>query len=233
MLEKSESGAPIFRYDENQVNPLEPATGDSFDEAISDHIEKYVGHAETVLHELVSTHVHIDVYWIKPTEEKPYHTLVTSGMSNKPMNAPEDLKGYADYAELCISLLANWKFDQESMKDDTNYWPVRWLKYLARFPHVFNTWLSYGHTIPNGDPAEPFAENTECNTMLLLPSILHPEEFQQLEVNGKKINFFALYPLYEEEVNIKLRYGLEGLFDGFEKHRVSDLLRLDRPNTAL
>ena len=29
------------------------------------------------------------------------------------------------------------------------FWPIQMLKFLARFPHEYKTWLGWGHTIPN------------------------------------------------------------------------------------
>lgn len=203
-MEKSESGSPIYRYKEENANKFEAAGGEPSIEEISDHIEKHVGPVEIVLHELVSNQVHIDVHWVKPTNERPFHTLVTSGMSDKPMKTPEGAEE-CEFSELVICLPDSWKLSEEDQKDENNYWPIRWLKYLARFPHEYNTWFWWGHTIPNGDPAEPFADNTNLNTMLLMPTLVFGEGFQRLELPNKKIHFFSLIPLYTEEVNLKMK----------------------------
>lgn len=230
-MEKSESGSEIYRYNESDQKAFEGASGDPSIDEISDHIEKHIGEIHMVLHELVSEQVHIDVHWVKPTKEHPFHTLITSGMSDKPMQTPEEVDG-CDYAELSICLPKDWKVSEEDFKDEKNYWPIRWLKYLARFPHEYNTWLGYGHTIPNGDPAEPFAENTVLNSMVLLPTTVLGEDFHTLKLKDKTIEFYTLIPLYTEEVNLKMKKGVEALFDGFDKFGVSDIVQLDRPNTA-
>lgn len=230
-MEKSGSGSPIYRYDENSKRPFEGPSGESSLEAITDHIEKHVGEVSMVFHELISDQVHIDVHWVKPTAERPFHTLVTSGMSDKPMNVPEGFEEVA-YAELSICLPGDWEISDEAFRVENNYWPVRWLKMLSRFPHEYNTWLGFGHTMPNGNPAEPFADNTAMNTMLLLPTVTLDEAFRTLKLPNKTIHFYALVPLYTEEVELKMKKGVDALFDGFEKHNVSDLLKLDRPNTA-
>ena len=147
------------------------------------------------------------------------------------MNTPIEVENN-EYLELSICLPKEWKISEEDFKDDNNYWPLKWLKQLARFPHEYNTWLGFGHSIPNGDPAEPFAENTKLNTMLLLPSVVLNEEFRSLELENKTINFYSLVPLYSEEVNLKMKKGVEALFDGFDKYEVNDILRIDRQNTA-
>ena len=230
-MEKSESGAPIYRYDSNSKKGFESPTGDPSIDEISDHIEQYVGKIDSVYHELVSDKVHIDIHIVKPTDERPFYTLVTSGMSDLPMNAPTDLADVA-HAELLVCLPPDWKLAQEDLEDENNYWPIRWLKILSRFPHEYNTWLGWGHTIPNGDPAQPYVEGTELNTILLLPSIMFGEDFRQLKLENKVINFFALVPLYTEEVELKMKSGVESLFDGFDAYGVTDILDLKRINTA-
>mgnify|MGYP005994264563 CR=1 FL=1 len=230
-MEKSESGAPIYRYTASKKNDFEIATGGNSIQEISDHIEKHIGEIHMVFHEIISDQVHIDIHWVKPTKEKPFHTLVTSGMSDKPMNTPDDVIN-CDYTEISICLPPEWKISQENFKDESNYWPIRWLKYLARFPHEYNTWLGYGHTIPNGDPAEPFASNTKLNTVVLLPTIIFSEDFHTLELPNKKIDFYSLIPLYSKEVELKMKKGVEALFDGFDKFAVTDILEISRPNTV-
>lgn len=230
-MEKSESGSPIYRYNQDDQKAFEGASGDPSTEEIADHIEKHVGKIHLVLHEIISEQVHIDVYWVKPTPERPFHTFVTSGMSDKPMNTPEGVEG-CDYAELSICLPEDWKLSEEDLNDENNYWPIRWLKYLARFPHEYNTWFGFGHTIPNGDPAEPFAENTKLNTMLLLPTIVFKKDFHTLALENKSIDFYTLIPLYSEEVALKMKKGVEALFDGFDAFGVTDIVQVDRPSTV-
>ncbi|WP_196888942.1 suppressor of fused domain protein [Aureivirga sp. CE67] len=230
-MKKSESGAPIYRYDDLETPEFVAPSGDSSIEEISAHIEKHFGEIHQVFHEVISEFVHIDIHWVKPTKEKPFHTFITSGMSDKPMNSPEGVEG-CEYLELSICLPENWEVSEESFKDRKNYWPIEWLKYLARFPHAYNTWLWFGHTIPNGEPAAPFAENTNFSSMILLPSVVFPQEAQLLELENKSIHFLALCPLYNEELELKMHKGVEALFDGFDKFRVSDIVDIYRPVTV-
>ncbi|MGG6231988.1 suppressor of fused domain protein [Tenacibaculum sp. SDUM215027] len=230
-MEKSESGAPIYKCNEKDKRNFEIASGEPSIEEISNHIEKHIGKIDLVFHEIISDQVHIDIHWVKPTEEKPFHTFVTSGMSDKPMQTPEGIED-CDFCELSICLPKEWKVSEEDFNDENNYWPIRSLKFLARFPHEYNTWLSYGHTIPNGHPAEPFTENTKLNTMALLPSVIFGEEFHTLKLKNKSIDFYTLVPLYTEEVELKLKKGVEALFDGFDKFGINDVLDLNRPNTV-
>lgn len=69
--------------------------------------------------------------------------------------------------------------------------------------------------------------------MLLLPSLSLPEEFRELKVNDEKtINFYSLYAIYKEEMDLKMRKGYEALLDKFEKYGITDVVDLGRPNAA-
>ena len=96
--------------------------------------------------------VHVDICIVPPTEERDYYTLVTMGMGAHRMNVPEELAEYKlERAELAIALPADWKLDQESMKDEKWYWPIRLLKSLARLPINCDSWLGHGHTVEKPD----------------------------------------------------------------------------------
>ena len=236
-MKKSASGAPIYQH-ENRETDFELASGDSENiEAISDHIEKHIGPVTNVFHELISDLIHIDVHIVDPTESRNFYTLVTSGMSDRPMSAPDEYSA-CNYSELMICLPPDWPMGDEAWKREENYWPIRLLKVLARFPHEYQTWLWSMHTIPNGNPAEPFADNTKLTGALLMPPLTVEEEFYMLPVSNKKtsdekmIHFHALIPLYDDEMNLKLKKGAEALFEGFDRIGVSEILIPNRPSSA-
>lgn len=201
---------PTLRH--QAPKPFEFAIGDSDNmEAISAHIDRHLGKVETVFHELISDKVHIDVHIVAPTPERPYYALVTSGMSDRPMTAPEGAEDFR-HAELYLFLPADWPMGDEAWKNDDNYWPVRALKFLARFPHDYSTWLSYGHTIPNGNPPQPFADNTALSGFMLLTPMSAPAEFHELKITEEKtIRFYALVPIHADEMAMKLKTGAETL----------------------
>ncbi|MBX7222876.1 MAG: suppressor of fused domain protein [Blastocatellia bacterium] len=230
--EFSEAGQPIYRHGERK-QPFELAEGDPNRIAlISDHISRHLGPVEMVLHEIVSDLIHIDLHWVKPTPERNFHTLVTSGMSDRPMTVPPGAENF-QFAELMVCLPPNWPVSQEAFTDEMNYWPIRWLKILARFPHEYGTWVGMGHSIPNGDPPEPLAPLAEMCCWLLLPPLLAPMEFYQLQVNPhKSIHFYAIVPIFREEMELKLRSGTDALLDKFDEFEVTELIDLDRRNVC-
>ncbi|MGZ0167529.1 MAG: suppressor of fused domain protein [Planctomycetales bacterium] len=230
-VEESPSGSPILRH-EDREREFEVATGDEETiDAITAHIDEHIGEIDQVWHELISDLVHIDVHQVPPSEDRPFWTFVTSGMSDKPMTVPEGAEDFA-YAELMICLPPDWPVGEKDFDDENNYWPVRLLKVLARLPHEYETWLGPGHTVPNGgeDPA-PYADNNSFVCALMLsPGLVLPSEVSVLELSdGRIINFYAVWPMHQCEVDLKLKRGLDALLNHFEKHQVNELLDLNRP----
>jgi hypothetical protein len=203
-------------------------------EAISGHLDRYFGDTEeaTVLHEMVSDLVHVDVHVVPARRERSWTTLVTSGMAEKAMTVPDGLEQFR-HAELVLALPASWPLDQASFEDEAYYWPVRLLRQLARVPHEFETFLYFGHTIPNGDPAEPYGPNTELCCACILPPVAAPEGFDRLELpDGRAVYFYAVVPLYEDEMNFKLKRGVDALLDRFDKNGVTEILDPQRVSVA-
>ena len=199
---------------------------------ISDHIEDQIGPVDYVFHELVSEYVHIDIHRVPPQKHRPYYTLVTSGMSERPMTVPEGAESLA-YAELVLCLPPHWPLSMEDFRDERNYWPIRLLKVLARLPHEFGTWLGLSHSVPNGEPPRPYAANTGFCCAVLVPPLICPDPFRKLKFdNNQQIQFYAVLPLYLEELNCKLRDGMNVLIDRLDADRVTEVVNVRRKNTC-
>ena len=197
MPEDEEAGVPEV-YTEEEM------------EAVEGHIQQYFGKVENVFHELVSPDIHVDICMVPPTEERDYCTLVTMGMGAHRMNVPEELVEYKlERAELAIALPADWKLDQESMKDEKWYWPIRLLKSLARLPIASDTWLGFGHTMDN---KENFAENTKlCAAILTGPQSTEEGGEVCTLPGGEEVNFYQVIPLYRDELEYKLAHDADAL----------------------
>ncbi|MCR8645493.1 suppressor of fused domain protein [Paenibacillus sp. N1-5-1-14] len=232
--EMSKSGVPIYRHSEREEEFDYVTENEQTLHAVSNHVEKHIGKISNVFHEIISPQVHLDVLIVNPTKERDYYTLVTAGMSNLPMNVPNGAEKYK-FAELMIYLPSNWPVGPEAFNKEENYWPIYWLKKMARLPHEFNTWLYLGHTVPNGDPAKPFASNTSFSGMILnVPTLVEDlKSFFTLSMpNESEVHFFSLIPLYKEEMDLKLKSGTEILFEKLEKSGVNEIINIKRKNVA-
>jgi len=233
MSERTQAGDLVYRYEDKETQWQPPTYGEEgWSEKIEAHMEKHYGEAASVFHEIISDLIHIDVHHIKPSEQTPYNVLFTTGMSYLQMNTPVGREDY-QYAELMVCLPPDWPISDEAFKDGKNYWPIYWLKMLARLPHEHNTWLGEGHTIPNGDPAEALSSQTAMNGVVLLSPNRVDQQFQTLQMDSKRsVRFYCIVPLFDEEMKLKLNEGATALTDKFAKHQIDEVIDLKRKNVG-
>lgn len=230
-VERSASGSEVLRHAE-RIGPVVAPEHDAVHlEDIQAHVEAHLGPISTVLHEIVSDLVHLDILVVEATEERPFHVLVTSGVSDMPMAVPGGLEDERR-VELVIALPADWPLAMEAFQDERHYWPLRWLKQVGRLPHAYGTWIGWGHTIPNGDPPAPIAD-TRFAGVLLMPPYFLPAGFFRLQTRaGETVTFYQLMPLHADEMDLKLREGADALEALFEKHNVDLVIDPHRASVA-
>jgi hypothetical protein len=203
-------------------------------ELIEEHIARHIGKPSLVFHEMPSQVVHVDVHLVNPTPERDYYTLVTAGMSDRPMKAPPQAP-YRQFSELLLCLPSSWPLEVAPGQTDQSprFWPVHTLRSLARFPHLYNTWLWEGHTVANGDPPEPFDPDTRLCCALLARPTLFDEALRTLQINERKtVHFHSVIPIYREESDLRLKRGTEELLRRLAANGVSELLDVHRKNVA-
>jgi hypothetical protein len=218
----------VYVYDE--ARPPEAASGDAdLIEAVAAHIEAHIGEPDLVFHQLVSEYVHVDIHVVRPTEERPWITLVTSGMSERAMTTPEGIGPQYSRAELTMALPPDWPIQS---KEERHYWPFRILQQIATLPHRFDSWVWVDHTIPNDDPPRPYAEDTGfCCALLGVPR-LADHAFVHMTHGDHTVTFLAVCPLYEDETNLKLNEGADALTERLDAAGVTELLDPTRPSVA-
>ena len=233
--EYTPGGSAVYRY-QTPENPgfRPPEEACVFMEAIEKHMENiFPGGAGFVYHEIISDLVHIDVHVLQgPSADDPL-VLYTTGMSDLPMSLPEEILDREDlkYAELYMLLPGGWDLGGEGTSPRDlpceRFWPVQTLKFLARFPHEYKTWLGWGHSIPNGPEYTPVCPGVGFGgTVLSQPSLVPPLETEE----GKTISFYMVIPAYKEEIEYKLKYGMEGLSQRFVEGKLPMVLDIRRPN---
>ena len=196
-------------------------------QVVSDHVEKHIGKIGPVLHEKVSPTIHVDVIVVPATLQRPYTTLVTTGMAELPMPMPRELE-QSRFAELMICPPADWPITPQSIFDENFYWPIRLLKGIARYPHEEETWLFEGHTIPGAKP-EGFAPSTRLSSVMLTSPKTISEKAQSISYGrDRSIRLWALVPLYDEELSFKLASGYEDLRKILDTNGITELLNSTR-----
>lgn len=212
--------APMQRQPESVVLPHDP---------VGEHIATHLGAPAMFFHETDGGAVQVDIHVIGPSADFPYVRLVTSGMSKRPMTTPE---GAPPFAELIMTLPANWQLDEAAIKEERWYWPVALMRHLAHYPHNQSTWIGLGHALPNGAPPKPYVEGVGFCGAILLPPVSTPEPFHSVTVEGKDIYFHCVVPLFKEELDLARHQGFAALIDKFNDKDVTDVVDPTRKNTV-
>lgn len=155
MAEEKKIENAVYEYDVlEERTERRPAAVTPYEREICQHMEGLFPHRVTrVYREIDSEFLSVNVFVMKAPTKKDFHVLYTTGMSAMPMKLPQEfLPKYKDLerAELLLFLPAEWDiltgYETDADVPDRLWWPVRLMKYLARFPHEFKTWLGWGHT---------------------------------------------------------------------------------------
>ncbi len=201
---------------------MNPAAYDEISAHIATHIGKPL---DTCLTELVGA---LRIQVVPPTEQRPVHTLITTGMSDFPMAAPAGREDYR-HVELFMLLPAKWPMTKEAWEKPEHYWPIEWMRMIAHSPEEGPIYLESQQTLGSPD-AEPFAPNTKLSSMMLLEDL---GKFGVLKLkDGRTIRFYQLIPLYEEERALKAAKGTRALFERFARHNLGPVINPFRVNVA-
>ena len=189
---------------------------------IHSHVERHIGRIDRVFSGDPAQGT-ADVLHVQPINSRPYHTLITAGMSSVAMHVPPDLSA-PQRLELMMTLPEGWK-----QVDD---WPTRLLQSLSKVPREREGWLGWGHTVPNGDPPQPLSPHTELCGAIIAPSLLVPVAFYELDIDGERVAFYSVIPLYREELDLHARAGMAALLERLLHYDINDVVFLKRKNVA-
>ena len=210
---------PVYLYSEKDLDEYER------------YIEKCLGGYDSVFHEIVSPDIHLDVIFISETKDCPYKKLVTMGAGAYKMKVSKECRKYnIERAEYVIYLPADWDIKSSEEKD---YWPIKMLKRIARFPIYCDSWLAYGHTIQADEDGGPYAENTKFNNVILCDVLGKDGEFMHLKMSsGKEICFYQIVPIYQEELDFKQEKGADELLTLLAEDSMFPVIDVNRINVA-
>ena len=225
--------AQMLRFESNIEDKNSLKTSSHLEE-IQGHIERNIGPVKALFNELESDTIHLDILIVPATSDRKFHYLVTSGMSDLPMLIDprySDSEGWC-FAELVIALPKYWPlFDSEKMQSERWNFPIEHLKFLARMPHKYDSWISVGHSIPNFESKKRIGPNCEMSGFVIDNPVLGGEEFTFLNTRaGKEIRFCGVYPIYQNEMQYKVRKGYSALQTLFREKSVTEIFYPDRPS---
>lgn len=217
---KTEGGSRILAYGEApspQVGFLAESTLGHMQERERVYAELF-GESDTVFHELLPRIPHIDIYRFPPNEQRDFFTYVTGGLSDLPMNSPDELGARYRRAELV--------FYASEHRDD---YPEL-LRWLSHFVHDNSTWLHWGHSLPNGQPPSPLFDTENLDSLFFIPTIVRPDSTlgEKLRIDDDPVNLVWCVPITTAECQLKLDQGAEALCDLFDANQHSPIFRGNR-----
>lgn len=213
----------------NEIVPQYYYTDKEMDK-VSSYIEQQYGAYELVAHEMVSPDIHCDIVIVPPTKEQPYYKLITMGAGAYKMNIPKGLSGVCDRAEYVVFLPKDWNLESDKEED---YWPIRMLKAIARLSLWADDWLYISHSVNLTEDGSPVAGNTKFNSCMLLASVGkdgQTVEPLKLGLFGKKVAFYQIYPLYQEELEYKMEHSFNELVDKIDDEDLFPVINIHRKN---
>lgn len=196
-------------------------------EKVSAYIEQQYGECEGVLHEFASADINCDIVIVPPTDEQPFYKLVTEGAGAYKMKIPFSARSQAsnNRAEYVVFLPKDWNLKSGKEED---YWPIRMLKTVSRLPIWTEDWLGSGHSVNLTEDGNPVAEDTKFNSCVLLDSKGKDNQIvEPLKLNffgSKRVAFYQLYPLYQEELEYKLKISYKELLEKVGAENINNLI---------
>ncbi|MED0854217.1 suppressor of fused domain protein [Bacillus pseudomycoides] len=199
---------------------------------ILEHVAKYFGSPVTTISEIIpGSRVGIHIHIIPPSKENHFIMLVTTGMSDYPMDNSEEASEFK-YAELIQKLPVDWPMNKEDLMDQNIYWPLGWLRKTAHIPHSYDGWLTEGVILPNGEPPQPFASHTKLSCIMVCK--VQEKGLEKLVTSqGEIINFYSLVPIYEEERRLALEKGYKYVLNKMNEKGITDILDRKRVNVGI
>jgi hypothetical protein len=195
------------------------------------HIERHVGSIVRDFIDPAATTQGTRIVLVGPGEKRPFHTLITVGVSDQTLAAAGG-KDALTRIELMMTLPEDWQLDDEALRQTPWSWPITELFRLARKAREADVPLGWGQAIANGTPPQPFAADTKLCAVILAPSLLVKQEFYELEVDDGQIVFLSAIPLYAEELELWRKHGMEVLFSKLIDNDIKDVVHRRRRNVA-
>lgn len=214
---------PVEGVDTSLGEPGEPRAKTKRErdrEEIIEHLCTIIGPVDSnSLQEIVpvSNDYQIAVHTSPPNGRHPYLTIFTTGMSDRAMTVPKGKEAFK-FAELVMFLPADWPHPS-AMRSDF-FWPVEWLRKIAYYPYLNDTWLGGPATIiSSAEPPEPLGPNTRQTCLLLVADF---SDIKPLAISSDKtVRFFTVIPIYTEERDFEKKHGIATLLHSLKQGGVT------------
>jgi hypothetical protein len=202
------------------------STGDhELMEAVSAFIDRTFNAEPLVNHEIISPLVHVDIWCVPPASDRPWVTMLTSGMAERAMPPHPKFDGYPRI-ELVIAVPPDWPISAEPGALANRTWPLHLLREIARYPHVMGKPLGLGHTLE-----APALANNDLGysaVMLGAPSVFGDGNVR-FKVRGQEVVFLSVIPLFPSELAFARHAGPAALWERLLPVEVPELVGRREP----
>jgi len=164
---------------------------------------------------------YIDLIQVDIETNIPLRLIMTNGLSSYNMPVPERYKG-REYTEIFFCIPGYWDF--EDKENEAMQWPLNTIQKLAKNVLENETWYGPGHTIANGNPVKEISATMKQNHFLLADPIEVESYLTPLEVDGNKIYFLAIIPLFYNEFERKMGKGYPKWIRKFRQKKGNEIL---------
>lgn len=155
--------------------------------------------------------------------EGDHHLLITDGLRLIKQDVNE-VNQDLQHIELYMLLPVYWNLKDQS-------WPVEWLNKIGQIPKKNNTWFGSGDTIPAGNPPEALDEKLSANHFILSKPISLDGVLTGSKWKESDFQLLAVIPIFQNEVDYKLKNSHTMLFNRFHQAGVSEMIDLYRSTT--
>lgn len=203
------------------------------DNAITQHFDAHIGPASA--HYAVYPGPSGMIHRIRPTEERPWTTLYTDGMRARVLPEPDELDDTR--VELVVACPKGWFADDDggpvqTSGADEGDWLVELLQYVMQLPWNIDYPVFAGLVLPNGDPAEPYADGIRFCAMLIAPVASLDVDAQDVSTEEGDVRLLSLVLLDEAELAYATAEGVEALYLRLDEHGVFEQVDPDRASVA-
>ncbi|EHK58498.1 suppressor of fused domain protein [Allomesorhizobium alhagi] len=239
--ETAGGGSTILRHQDRPLEYRESARRPKHFNEILEQLRPLLGERYVIDDLGFENVVKVDLILFPPAPDRDNWTIVTVGMSDRPMTvaealSPDEQKSF-ELAELTISLPsdafsidATGRIAEGELRKGPHAWIVANLAILAHLPHDYRTWLGVGHSIPNGDPAEPYTSYVPFSGVIIASPLHWAERYRTIASSEGPINILAVVPVYEDEMNFLLAKGFDALHAELEAFGYTEVMSETRPN---
>lgn len=168
------------------------------------------------------------VHRIRPSADRPWTTLYTEGMSDRPLPSSDD-----ERIELIVCCPVGWFEDDQggpvqTTRRDPGDWLIELVEWIMELPWRLDQPIGLGSLLLNGEPPVPWADpTTSCGVVVSAVKTL-PDHARQVLGDGPPIQLLGLILLYADELDYADEHGVDALLARLDEHGIDERVDLDR-----